>query len=312
MPINLIPNPSSTPTSASQWTALVAREDTAAIGGGINLRVFTLTNEATTARPEVAIGSIIEVGGSWYQADADTALTDDAGLVDGTVHIKLVPTGATVVPYLTADAIPVWDSEKGGWYDGDDKFLPFEMTQSGAVTKVYTNKCEWINQSKSVKICNDGSIGLDGSLTVGGSGTFGSGLSVDGNLGISGALSGVTTLGMNGALSGVTTLGASGTGTFGSVSSGSVSTGSGAIKWKTYSATLLAGNTSVDVTHGLAVSNILGVIAFKNVQNVQNAVPNFPNTPKDISASSTVFRLDFSNDSAPIGNYPVRVIAFYI
>lgn len=209
MALNLIPNPPSALTASSNWTTFVAREDIAAIGGGINMRIFTLTNEGTTARPEVAQGSIIEVGGSWYQADSDTALVDDAGLVDGIVHIKLVPgTGTpdptTVIPTLTSDAIPAWDAEKGGWYDVDDKFLPFEMTRSGAITKVYTNKCEWINQSKSVKICNDGSVGLDGNLTVGGTGSIGSGLT------IGGALSGVTSLSMGGTLSGVTSLSMSG------------------------------------------------------------------------------------------------------
>lgn len=154
MALNLLTNPSSTPTSSADWTNMVSREDVSNIGNGLSIRTFSLTNGGTTTKPEVAIGSMIEVGGSMYQADSDTALTDESGLADGTVHIKLVPSGSTVIPTMTNDSIPDWDSEKGGWYDGDDKFLPFEMTKAGAV---YSGKKEYVNQYKSVALATDSS-----------------------------------------------------------------------------------------------------------------------------------------------------------
>lgn len=161
MALVLIANPRNVLEDNSDWLNFVAREDKSNIGTGLSIPIFTLTNwDGSTTKPQIAEGSIIEVGGSIYQADADTALTDEGGLSDGTVHIKLVPAGggATVVPTLTNDSIPSWNAVKGGWYDLDDKFLPFEMTKASAV---YTGKSEYVDQNKSVKIYSNGNIGND-------------------------------------------------------------------------------------------------------------------------------------------------------
>jgi len=142
MPLVKITNPSTEFLNSSEWGDFVARSDKNLVGLGLSIPIFSLTNwDSSTTKPEIAEGSIIEVGGSLYQADADTALTDEGGLIDGTVHIKLVPAGggASVVPTLTNDVIPAWDAVKAGWYDGTDKFLPFEMDKASAV---YTNKIE--------------------------------------------------------------------------------------------------------------------------------------------------------------------------
>lgn len=149
MAINKITNPSDQFTDANQFTLLVQRSSKDIIGNGLSIPIFTLTNwDASPIRPEVAIGSMIEVGGTIYEADANTALIDDGGLVDGTVHIKLVPQGAgdTVNAVLTNDPIPAWDPQKGGWYDMDDKFLPFEMEMTGVS---FTEKGEFIDQNKT-------------------------------------------------------------------------------------------------------------------------------------------------------------------
>ena len=158
MALLLITNPPTTLAVSSDWTDLVTRSNGNMLGHGLSIPIFTLTNwDATTTIPEIAEGSIIEVGGSFYQADADTALTPEAGIIDGTVHIKLVPAGggASVVPTLTNDAIPAWSANKAGWYDTLDKFLPFEMTKA---TAVYTEKSEYIDQNKTIKIGESGSI----------------------------------------------------------------------------------------------------------------------------------------------------------
>ena len=158
MSLLLITNPPSALTVSSQWTDFVTRSNGALLGHGLSIPIFTLTNwDSSTTKPAIAAGSIIEVGGSLYQADVDTALTDEAGLVDGTVHIKLVPSGAgaSVVPTLTNGVIPAWDANKAGWYTTDNKYLPFEMTKTSAV---YTVKSEYINQDAIVKTGSQGEI----------------------------------------------------------------------------------------------------------------------------------------------------------
>ncbi len=159
MALLLITNPPSTLTVSSQWGDFVNRSDKNMLGYGLSIPVFSLTNwDASTTKPQIASGSIIEVGGSFYQADSDTALTDDGGLSDGTCHIKLVVAGggASVVPTLTNDAIPVWDADKVGWYSGTTKFLSYEMTKASAV---YGSKGEYQDQNKYIKF-NVNSSGL--------------------------------------------------------------------------------------------------------------------------------------------------------
>jgi len=161
MALLLITNPPTTLGDSSEWTELVLRSTGNMLGHGLSIPIFTLTNwDATTTKPQIAEGSIIEVGGSFYQADADTALTDEGGLSDGTCRIKLVPAGGggSVVPTLTNDSIPAWDANKAGWYDSDDKFLPHEMEKASAV---YTVKSEYIAQSKTIKIGSDGILYTD-------------------------------------------------------------------------------------------------------------------------------------------------------
>jgi len=146
MPLVKITNPPTEFLNSSEWGDFVARSDKNMVGLGLSIPIFSLTNwDSSTTKPEIAEGSIIEVGGSLYQADADTALTDEGGLIDGTVHIKLVPAGggASVVPTLTNNVIPTWDAVKAGWYDGTDKFLPFEMDKASAV---YTLKGEYTDK----------------------------------------------------------------------------------------------------------------------------------------------------------------------
>ncbi|MCP4395348.1 MAG: hypothetical protein GY804_13940 [Alphaproteobacteria bacterium] len=149
MSLLLITNPPTELTVSSQWGDFVNRSGKNMLGYGLSIPVFSLTNwDASTTKPEIAAGSIIEVGGSFYQADSDTALTDESGISDGTVHIKLVPAGggASVVPTLTNDAIPTWSAVKAGWYDNDDMFLPYEMTKASAA---YSSKGEYQGQNKT-------------------------------------------------------------------------------------------------------------------------------------------------------------------
>jgi hypothetical protein len=169
MALTLITNPPTTPGPSTDFTDLVLRSNANMLGHGLSIPIFTLTNWAgSTTIPSIAEGSIIEVGGSFYQADADTALTPEGGIIDGTVHIKLIPGAGspdplTVVPTLTNDAIPAWDAIKAGWYTSANKYLPFEMIKASAV---YTVKSEFIDQNKTIKISSEGDMILSKDLTA--------------------------------------------------------------------------------------------------------------------------------------------------
>lgn len=73
----------------------------------------SLTEYDTTAKPKLAAGSVVEVNGALFIADDDE---DPSGSpADGTVYLKIVPSGSTAIVELTASA-PAWDNEKQGWY----------------------------------------------------------------------------------------------------------------------------------------------------------------------------------------------------
>jgi len=158
MSLILITNPPTELVASTDWTDLEARSNANMLGYGLSIPTFTLTNwDGSTTIPAIAQGSIIEVGGSFYQADVNTALTLEGGISDGTVHIKLDTTdaGATMTPTLTSDSIPAWDATKSGWYTGVVKYLPFEMTKASAS---YSLKGEYRDQNKTVLFYTDGSI----------------------------------------------------------------------------------------------------------------------------------------------------------
>lgn len=95
----------------------------------------SLTEYDTTAKPKLAAGSVIEVNGALFIADDDE---DPSGSpADGTVYLKIVPSGSTATVELTATA-PTWDNEKQGWYsptagEESQRYLPFGMTKSGSL-----------------------------------------------------------------------------------------------------------------------------------------------------------------------------------
>jgi hypothetical protein len=227
MALLLIENPPTTFGSNDDWVTFLTRSNGNMLGHGLSIPIFTLTNwDGTTTRPEIAEGSIIEVGGSFYQADADTALTDEGGIGDGTVHIKLIPGAGspdplTVVPTLTNDALPAWDANKAGWYDAADKFLPFEMIKTSAV---YTVKGEFIDQNKTTKLNTNGDLILSNDLSVGNDLTVGNDIVATGTIS-----------------------GASVTATTGNITTNNVTTQNmaGQIKWKKYYKNLSADENDV-------------------------------------------------------------------
>lgn len=245
MALILIDNPPTTPTLTSQWTDFVNRSNANMIGAGLDLAIFTLSNwDGGTAKPQVEKGSIIEVGGSFYQADSATALTDDSGITDGTVHIKMVVSGSAVIPTITNDSLPSWDSEQGGWYSSGEKFLPHEMTRGSSGT-TFVNKFEYkFLQSAIVKLYANGAVYFPGAGEFGGTGTFGGGLSVGGNTAISGAITSVTNITASGTVSAptgnITTVNST-TGNITTVNSSAVNSGTGTFTGAISATTLSTG-----------------------------------------------------------------------
>lgn len=194
MSLIILSNPSTTPTTTAEWVKLLSREDVSNIGNGLSVRTFFLNNwDSGSSRPIIAQGSIVEVGGSIFQADSNTAIVDDpGGLSDGQIRIVLSPDSPTnptlVTPYFVNDAFPSWDPEKGGWYDSDDKFLPFEMTR-GSSGSTYTNKFEYDNPNLLIRRYASGAMYLPNNLDISGSFSSGSGASFGGAISSSGSIS---------------------------------------------------------------------------------------------------------------------------
>ena len=293
MALNLYTNPNTPPTTnPGDWNNFVAREDASNIGAGIAIDTLSLTNwDATTTVPAIAQGTKVEVGGSIYLADSDTALVDDSGLADGEVHIKLVPSGGTVIPTLTSDAIPAWDATKGGWYDSDDKFLPFEMTRSGAITKVYSNKKRFPYQNMTYSFSSVGALDIDGALDVGGSAVVAGGLSVTGNASCADF-------------------------TADDITADSVTSGTSSLKWKRFSGTTNSSGVA-SFAHGLNASSVYGFSAFvKNSNGIYYlAATNISSSYQvraQMSSSTVTLTCFVGASSGSFGSQAYKATIFYV
>ena len=88
--------------------------------GFINLNLTELT---TTTEPDIAAGSVVEVGGSLYSFTADETPSGWAGISNDTqVYIKLSPGTSDVTSSFT-DTAPTYSDAKGGWYSGNDRYV---------------------------------------------------------------------------------------------------------------------------------------------------------------------------------------------
>ena len=129
--------PSTTPTTATEWTRELAYTEGARYGyDGVSLTEWASGN---TTISEIAAGSTLEINGSMCEYASDTALTT-TGIADGWCYIKHVVSGTVVTPTLV-NSFGTWDTAKQGYYDGSgNRYSPVRMYRSGAVTKVYTEK----------------------------------------------------------------------------------------------------------------------------------------------------------------------------
>ena len=183
MALTKVTNPPDTPTLDVHWTELVNKLTKSHRAKGEGFAEFYISARTTSDRPSVWQGSIVEVGGSLYEATTNEAFIDDPGLVDGVVHVKLVPQGVTQVnAVLTSEALPSWDPIQGGWYNAQgERFLNFYMVKSGSN---FSNKGYYTNLTASQITFYTGAMTMNGGITSGGN------LSVTGTITSTGAITG--------------------------------------------------------------------------------------------------------------------------
>lgn len=77
---------------------------------------ISLTNYENDTLPAIAQGSKVEIGGSYFYAGSDQAVTGTPA--SGFINYIYIQTDGTVVWSTT---VPAWDSAKTGWYNGTDR-----------------------------------------------------------------------------------------------------------------------------------------------------------------------------------------------
>ena len=98
------------------------------------LHHVSLTNYDNTSESQIAAGSVVENNGALYQFTSNESITGTPS--DGTVYIRLVPSGDTITAEYTNTA-PTWSDSKQGWYgtggDANKRYLNFILTKTGSV-----------------------------------------------------------------------------------------------------------------------------------------------------------------------------------
>ena len=124
-----------------------------------------LTNYDTTAEPQIAAGSVIEVNGGLYKFTSNETILDTEGVSDGTVYIMIVPaTGSCTAEYT--NTAPTWDDGKQGWYGTAStagyRYLEFVITKSSTL---YSNKSTYTHDDNiTLDIANINTINLTNPL----------------------------------------------------------------------------------------------------------------------------------------------------
>ena len=132
--------PSYTPTLATDYNnqnEIIERN-----ARGYN--AISLTNwDATTTKPQIDAGSVIEINGSTYDITTDTDI-DTSGASSGTIYVYF-DDGTPEFKFL--DTAPTWSATLNGWYTSGDRFTGHYMTWDGASS--YTIKREYGNEKNS-------------------------------------------------------------------------------------------------------------------------------------------------------------------
>lgn len=91
--------------------------------GDRGMLALSLTNYDNDSEPQIAAGSIVEIGDAIFQFTAAESITGWGSIGDNNdVYIKLVVSGTAVTASFTTVA-PTWSTSKQGWYDGLDRYV---------------------------------------------------------------------------------------------------------------------------------------------------------------------------------------------
>lgn len=90
----------------------------------------SLTEFATTAEPEIASGSYMEIGGTVFYASADESISGIGAIAnDNQIYIYVDVTGVV----SASTTAPTWDTYKQGWYNSLDRAVAGCYKDSGGL-----------------------------------------------------------------------------------------------------------------------------------------------------------------------------------
>ena len=93
----------------------------------------SLTNYDNTSASQIAAGSVVENNGALYQFTSNESITGSPS--NGTVYIRLVPSGDTITAEYTNTA-PTWSDSKQGWYgtggDANKRYIEIRLLKDSA------------------------------------------------------------------------------------------------------------------------------------------------------------------------------------
>lgn len=175
-------------------------------------------------------GSIFNIGGSVYRADADTAITGVAS-----DYVKITPAGATASAAYVSNLTGVtWNSAYNGYYDVGGNLYLFDEGKALYNAQIATVFGRYAMQQKSGDVYCGRDLYLKRHLTI------------SGNIVGNALISGLSTIGG--------TLGVTGAETAASHKNDNVF-----LKWKLFTGNL-DGNGDANFAHGITVTKIIGTI----------------------------------------------------
>ncbi len=89
----------------------------------LGFQAISLTHYDDNLEPQIAAGSVVEIGGALFEFSALESITGWSGISNNSdVYIKLTVSGVSVTASFTTTA-PTWDTAKQGWYSGTERYI---------------------------------------------------------------------------------------------------------------------------------------------------------------------------------------------
>lgn len=150
MAIERVPYPSSPPASDSDWTLLLSLISTMALNAnGQPIKVVS---------GNIVKGSWFQIGGTFYLATSDTAITGSAS-----DYVKITPSGATAAAAYVADLSGVtWSDTYNWYYDGSGNLYIFDEALAKIDGEISTEKDSFVTKD------SDGNANVSAIVKMGG------------------------------------------------------------------------------------------------------------------------------------------------